>query len=242
MNKKLFAILFYLCCLACTVNASQKLPVVVFDFGGVIAKADTAQMSEFLTASFAINKDELSNALRAMQIFVSNGGSEKEFWEQYAITKRVNLPNDWFDQYGTVIRRSITEIPETLALVKALQSHGYQTAILSDVTQYQAEILRNMGYYDLFSPVLLSCNTGLKKPDPKAFQNLLQNLNLLPCQILFIDDKSENVNSAKNLGIDAIHFLNPTQLKDELEKRGLVDNAEKDMEKTGAWTNHRQQR
>ena len=201
--------------------AKQHVQIVVFDFGGVIAQANTTQMSNFLINSFNINKDELSSALRDMQNYVSKGGSEKQFWEQFAISKRITLPNDWFNQFGIVIQQSITEMPESLTIVKTLQSQGYQTAMLSDVTQYQAEIIRKMGYYDLFTPVLLSYEIGVKKPNPEAFQILLKKLKLPAPSVLFIDDRIENVEAAKNQGIDSIQFINPEQLKDELEKRGF---------------------
>ena len=98
--------------------------------------------------------------------------------------------------------------------MKALQIHGYQTAMHSDATQYQAEIIRKMGYYDLFTPVVLSCEIGVKKPNPEAFQILLKKLKQPASSVLFIDDRIENVEAAKIQGIDAIHFINPKQLKE----------------------------
>lgn len=224
MPRKTLAFLFYISCLvAGNVNATQKtdICVVVFDFGGVIAQANTTQMADFLINSFNITKDELSSALKDMQYFISKGGSEKQFWEQYAISKKVTLPINWFDQFGAIINKSITEIPETLAIVKALQNHGYQTAMLSDVTQYQGEIIRKIGYYDLFNPVLLSYEIGVKKPNPEAFKILLKNLQVPASYVLFIDDRRENIEAAKNLGIDSIQFINPEQLKEELDQRGF---------------------
>lgn len=223
MNKKLLIYLFSICLFIVQVNAAQNKPsyVVVFDFGGVVAQADTAQMANFLMNSFNITKEELSNALRNMQSDVSNGGSEEQFWEQFALSKKIVLPNDWFNQFEMIIKKSITEIPETIILVKTLQSQGYQTAMLSDVTQYQAEIIRKMGYYDLFNPVLLSYEIGVKKPNPEVFQILLKKLQKPPSSVLFIDDRIENVEAARNQGIDAIHFVNPKQLVKELESRGF---------------------
>lgn len=223
MIKKLLIILFCVFC-AYTENADAKqtgICAVVFDFGGVIAQANTTKMADFLIQFFNINKDELSSALTSMQSFVSKGGSEKQFWELFATSKRVTLPNNWFEQFATIIRESITAIPESLTIVKTLQNQGYQTAMLSDVTQYQAEIIRNMGYYDLFNPVLLSYAIGVKKPNPEAFKILLEKLELDAVYVLFIDDRNENVNAAKKLGIDSIQFINPHQLKEELHKRGF---------------------
>lgn len=222
--KHILNLFFCIICLfAGSADATQRtaVRVIVFDFGGVIAQANTTQMSAFLMNSFGINKDELSTALRNMDDFISKGGSEKGYWEHYAVSKGIVLPSDWIDQWAAIIKKSISEIPETIAIVKTLQGDGYRTAMLSDVTQYQAELIRKMGYYDLFNPVLLSYEIGVKKPNPEAFKILLETLQEPASNVLFIDDRKENTAAAKNLGIDAIQFINPEQLKVDLEKRGF---------------------
>lgn len=223
MVNKLLTFLFCICLFAQIANAKQPtdIQVVVFDFGGVIAKADTAQMSNFLMNSFGVDKEELSIALRNMQSHIANGESEEEYWTEFAASKNITLAPHWIDQWDAIIKNSITEIPGTIALVKALQSEGYQTAMLSDVTQYQAKVIRKIGYYDLFHPVLLSYEIGVKKPDPEAFKILLKTLNEPASHVLFIDDRMENVDAAKKLGIDSIQFVSPEQLKKELEERGF---------------------
>lgn len=60
-----------------------------------------------------------------------------------------------------------------------------------------------------------------KKPNPEAFQTLLQKLKLPASSVLFIDDRIENVEAARKQGIDSIQFISPEQLKEELEKRGF---------------------
>lgn len=224
----MYKTLSFLFCIACLVagraSAAQNSDVhaVVFDFGGVIAHADQAKMVNFLMRSFDVKREELSAALQKMQSFVSQGGTEQEYWEQLASEKKVSLPKNWIDQWYGIIKSSITEIPESIVIVRALQEQGYRTGLLSDITQYQAEVVRKLGYYDLFDPVLLSYETGVKKPDPKAFTILLETLHESPSHVLFIDDKLENVESARSLGIDAIQFTSPQQLKAELEERGFT--------------------
>ena len=220
MPKKLLTFFFYICLCTAYVSATDTYnsPVVVFDFGGVIAQANTTKMANFLIDSFNIDKDELSKAFRDMQ---NLGGSEEQFWKQFAIAKYIVLPNDWINQFGVIIQESITEIPGTLNLVKVLKTQCYQTAILSDMTQYQAEIIRKNGYFNLFNPVVLSHENRVKKPNPEAFQILLKKLKKPASSVIFIDDRIENVEAAKNQGIDAIHFINPKQLKEELERRGF---------------------
>lgn len=217
----------FLCCLSMTcvsqVMAQQptKYCAIVFDFGEVIAKVDVKQIEDFTTKSFNINKEELITAIKDMRDFVAKGGSEKQFWEQFARSKNISLPEDWYTQLRNVIKNSITGIPETIAIIKSLKEHGYQTALLSNATQEQAEIVKQLGYYDLFDPVVLSCDIKVSKPNPEAFKILLEKLHVASSCVLFIDDKLDNVEAAKKLGFDAIQFTTPEQLKRELESKKI---------------------
>lgn len=223
MTKRLLFFIAYLFLLSSTTEATHqtKIKAIVFDFGGVIARVNTSELTEFFTTHLCIDKGTLKEARKEMQAYVSKGGSEKEFWEQYAISLGRTLPDHWFNQFDRVFRNSIIEIPASFRIVKELQRQGYQTGMLSDVSQYQANILRKLGYYNLFNPVLLSYETGVEKPHPEAYKNLLKELKLPADSVIFIDDKVDNVEGAKKLGIDSIHFINPNQLMEDLEKRGF---------------------
>ncbi|AWK07302.1 haloacid dehalogenase [Flavobacterium crocinum] len=56
-------------------------------------------------------------------------------------------------------------------------------------------------FYACFEKVYFSFEMGLRKPDPKIYQTLLDNHNLIPENTLFVDDKKENTDSAAALGI-----------------------------------------
>ena len=156
-----------------------------------------------------------------MQNYITKGGSEELFWMKYSALRGAEMPVDWFEQYTAVIKMVTAEIPETIAIVKKLQKQKYKTAMLSNITQHQAKIIKQMGYYDIFHPVLLSYNIGAKKPDSKAFKILLEKLKLPADFVLFVDDKNENVEAAKKEGIDSIQYINPLQFQGEMINRGF---------------------
>ena len=94
--------------------------------------------------------------------------------------------------------------------------------MLSNIDDRYAKLIRDFGFYEPFEPCLLSCEMGLRKPDPKVYELLLKTMDLPANEIVFIDDKADNVEAAKTTGIDAIVFESLEQLKDELLKRELL--------------------
>ena len=74
-----------------------------------------------------------------------------------------------------------------------------------------------------FDKVFLSYVLGLQKPDPKIYQHVIAEAGLRPEEIVFVDDLAPNIKAAHDLGIVAILFENPTQLKEELRRMHLLD-------------------
>ncbi len=197
----------------------NNVKAIVFDFGGVIVTTDKAKTIKFLTDSFQVSKKELKQILLEWKQILSNEGNEKEFWINYAKSTGVSLPPGWHSKFEKVT--SFTDIPGMIPLVKNLQTLGYQTPMLSNIQKYQANVVRRFEYYSFFDPVLLSYEIGVEKPDKEAFNILLNQLQLTPTEIIFIDDQRENIQAAKEIGIDAIHFTSPRQLCEELNKRNI---------------------
>lgn len=56
-------------------------------------------------------------------------------------------------------------------------------------------------FYDCFEKVYFSFDIGMRKPDPKIYQFVLEQNNLVAENTLFVDDKTENTDSAAALGI-----------------------------------------
>lgn len=108
-----------------------------------------------------------------------------------------------------------------LDLVTALNKKGFVTALFSNVTGHQAKVIAKTGYYDYFEPLFLSHELKVEKPELKAYKLVLKKLSLPAQECLFIDDKSENVEAAIQIGMDGIRFESPSQLVEELQKRGI---------------------
>ena len=63
-----------------------------------------------------------------------------------------------------------------------------------------------------FTRRFLSCEIGLRKPDPKAFAHVARAIGLAPQRIAFFDDTAENVAGAARAGFTAYQVRSAAEL------------------------------
>ncbi len=218
----ILSMLFLSCSFNLKATERGSIKVVVFDFGSVIAKTDKQEVARFIANHLHISENEAVEAMQQLKESNRAGLEEEEtFWAVYAKQNGLILPDHWQRDLDEAKFKLTQAVPGMIELVKDLQQQGYQTALLSNISKNHANVKRRLGYYDLFSPALLSYEIGTRKPDPKAFQILLSQLQVPPQEIVFIDNQSKNVEAARSLGIDSILFVGREQLIQELKKRGI---------------------
>jgi putative hydrolase of the HAD superfamily len=119
-----------------------------------------------------------------------------------------------------------------LDLVSELRLSGYRCALATNQQPHRANFMaHDLRYRDLFDRCFFSCHLGLAKPDPRYFQAILTELQLAAQEVIFIDDKPDNVRSASSLGIHTICFANPkdggaqSALRELLARFGVLGDA-----------------
>lgn len=215
-------LLFLLCFISLN---GQPIKAVIFDFGNVIAKPEPALVVDFLVTSCRTTEEEAKRFLENLWSHERAGGDE----ESFLATEKANYPwlpmgaPFWRRQWSRIKSIAIQEIPGMLDLVMDLQKNGYITPLFSNVScgVEWIESVKRAGYYDCFNPLFLSNEMGVRKPDRKAFEMVLEKLQLAPEACLLIDDKPENVEAALQMGMEAIQFENILQLKQELKAREI---------------------
>ena len=71
-------------------------------------------------------------------------------------------------------------------------------------------------FLKLFDGLLISGEVKLVKPSQRIYELALQRFNLELTETVFIDDKLENVQVAKKLGLNIIHLSDPKDIKIEV--------------------------
>src|SRR3546814_16059952 len=80
---------------------------------------------------------------------------------------------------------------------------------------------------DLFSGVVISGAEGMKKPDRRIYDLLIGRFALTPARTLFIDDRADNAQAARDAGWQAIVFTSAEELAAELRARRLLPPADR---------------
>jgi glucose-1-phosphatase len=110
-------------------------------------------------------------------------------------------------------------------LIAAVRRSGMRTGILSNTCVAHWEFLAHglLGkHLTLFDTVVLSFEERVMKPHQSIYERAAEYARTPPGEILFVDDRVENVEGARNAGFDARLFSSVEQLKVALETEGIL--------------------
>ena len=100
----------------------------------------------------------------------------------------------------------LDDIEEMQQWVYELKKGGYHLYILSNAPVIFEEYAYTYSFTDLFDGAVYSGSIQLSKPDKAIYYYLLDKYQLKAEECFFIDDKSCNVEAAKECGIEAMVY------------------------------------
>ena len=137
---------------------------------------------------------------------------EKELIVQFPkYTKEIQMyyPNHHKMIKGT-FQNSIDQLLE-------LKFHNYLCYVLSN---WSAEtfigVKDDYSFLNKFDGLLISGENKLVKPDKAIYKLAISRFDLIPDKTVFIDDKIENIEAAKELNFKTIHIIDPKNIKEQI--------------------------
>ena len=175
---------------------------IVFDLGRVVFAQNPNKSSEEFRRFFSYVAQspmpqfwvDYDMGVSSFEKVVSDLSAYREVDEEY--TRSMILAS---------ISRQETIIP-TEALIHDLKAAGYKLYVLSNMSREFIDYLRQQPVYKYFDGEVISCEEGVVKPMPQIYNILIQRYELAVEHTMFIDDRIENVEVAKTLGIAPFHF------------------------------------
>ncbi len=93
---------------------------------------------------------------------------------------------------------------------------------LSNYPAWYRRIEARLGLSRYLDWSFVSCETGVRKPAAQAYLGPVATLGLSPGDCLFVDDRQDNVDAARELGLDAVRFTGAGPLRRWLGSRGAL--------------------
>ena len=198
----------------------KTIKSIIFDWGGVLIDDPAPGLMQYCAKALKVSKE---NYIKAHNKFEANFQKglirEDTFWGQICSELNVSKPKNpslWAEAFeAAYVPRN-----DMFSMADSLQENGYRTAVLSN-TEVPAMQLFQLKRYDMFDVTVFSCLEGVKKPSREIYELTLEKLGTGPGQSIFIDDKQEYIDGAKEVGINTVLFQDIVQVKDELNRLGV---------------------
>jgi 2-haloacid dehalogenase len=114
-------------------------------------------------------------------------------------------------------------IDGTVEIVRELRGAGVPRFLLTNMEMVTwPQRVARFPFLCWFDGAVVSGFEGVAKPDPEIFERLLERFNLAPASTLFVDDSAANLDAARSLGMQTLHFRSPAQLRRRLTDAGLL--------------------
>ena len=107
----------------------------------------------------------------------------------------------------------------TVPWIRELKERGYKVYVLSNWSEpvYEANKDTHLSFLKEVDGGIMSFREKMIKPDQEIYQLLCDRYHINPKEAIFLDDNKTNVDAALEFGLNAIHFKNYEQAKEELE-------------------------
>jgi putative hydrolase of the HAD superfamily len=197
---------------------------VMFDYGGVVSDPPTQQDLALLAGVAGAPVPALTEWYwkwrRAYDLAELDTPG---YWRQVGL----GLGRDYSDaeiyELSRLDRASWLRLRAgTIALIEDLRAAGVPLALLSNAPGELADAIGRLPLASHFGHLLFSCELKLAKPDPECFAHALARLGAGAEEVIFIDDRAENVIAAAALGLRSVHFSSPGEVRAAVD-RHLAD-------------------
>ncbi len=200
----------------------SQIKALIFDVGGVLRLGNPSFDHPKVHRSIAKKlKTGLDQYLDAIDTFYAKSyiGKISEKKALQLMSKNLKTtPERLRKLYINNYRKYYILNKQLLQYALQKKKQGYKIAILSDQWWLSKEALVPRYFYTKFDATIVSCEVGVRKPDPKIYRLTLKKLKLPAKQTVFIDNQKWNIPPAKKLGMKIVLFKNNKQAIKEINK------------------------
>lgn len=203
---------------------SSPIRAVLFDYGLVLSGPPDPAAWKRLRAVFEVEDKPLYDAYWRYRHDYDRGElNAPSYWGSVArdLGKELTL-----DQLRALVDAD-TDLwtqpnEEMIAWAMTLPGRGLKRGVLSNIGDAMEDgVLDRCPWLNEFDHHTFSHRLLMAKPEPAIYLYAAQGLGMAPGQILFVDDREENVAAARAIGMQAIQYKSHEDFLEQLKALGL---------------------
>lgn len=176
---------------------------IIFDFGDIFINLDKTGLQENLQK---LGLTDWNSELNALNETYEKGECTEE---GFLCGIQKHVPQKELQEIKERWCTILADFPlYRLEFLEKLSKQNYRLFLLSNTDAIHiAHFQKTVGeefynrFFNSFKKVYFSFEMGLRKPQPEIYTQVLTENNLIASETLFVDDKKENTDSARALGI-----------------------------------------
>lgn len=202
-----------------------KISAVLFDFGKVLSGPPSARAWTAMQAVSGLSAETLDRVYWLPRDEYDRGGLNSEgYWNEVAREAGTTFDAATRSRLTGLDVELWTEMNEPMvAWVHALHRAGVRTGILSNIGDAMAAGIRQkFNWIGRFHHTVWSHELLLRKPDLAIYAAAAAGLGVPPSEILFLDDRAENIDAARQFGMQAILYTDHASFEHDMQVRGFA--------------------
>ncbi|MFC1752701.1 HAD family hydrolase [Thermoproteota archaeon] len=201
----------------------KKDRVILFDLGRVLFDFDHLIAARKISKDCSLSEKEIYDLFFDSQLTDKYERGVVTSFDFYKEVKKILDIDIDYEGFIPIWNDIFFPVPGMLEVIESLKVR-YPIYLASNTNELHFLHLEEQfpEYFRCFRYLFLSHQLGLRKPDPLIYNFIISYIKTDPGNIIYIDDRKELVEPAKNLGIDAFVFHSVDSMKEELAKRNIL--------------------
>lgn len=202
----------------------KGIDAIVFDFGNVLIDLDYPRVIREFRKVAQKNQNNIEKLVvdaKVLKVFEIGKIGPDRFRAEVNRILDVSLGEDEFDAIWNSMLKSVSKqrLEKVLEIRKKYKTYILSNSNIIHELAFEEMVMEATGMpsiRDYVDEAYFSHELGMRKPDAECYEFVIEDIDLYPSRMLFLDDRLDNVEAARKSGMKAVQIFQPDKQINEI--------------------------